>query len=48
MALPPTPLTEQDVELLRKEFDARPVNRLLQNAVTTSPITKATVDTTSK
>ncbi|MBB2891705.1 aminopeptidase C [Flexivirga oryzae] len=44
MALPSTPLTEQDVELLRKEFDARPVNRLLQNAVTTSPITKVALD----
>jgi len=44
MALSPAPLTEQDVELLRKEFDARPVNRLFQNAVTTSPITKVALD----
>jgi len=44
MTVSPTPLTEQDVELLRKEFDARPVNRLFQNAVTTSPITKVALD----
>src|SRR5579875_1937574 len=44
MAFSPTSLTEQDVELLRKEFDARPVNRLFQNAVTTSPITKVALD----
>lgn len=41
-----TPLTEQDVELLRKEFDARPVNRLFQNAVTTNPITEVALDRT--
>lgn len=44
MSRTPKPLTEQDVELLRKEFDARPVNRLLQNAVTANPITEVALD----
>ncbi|RNI22786.1 aminopeptidase C [Flexivirga caeni] len=39
-----TPLTEPDVALLRKEFDARPVNRLFQNAITKSPITDVALD----
>ncbi|NNG40925.1 C1 family peptidase [Flexivirga sp. ID2601S] len=39
-----TPLTEQDVELLRKEFDARPANRLFQNAVTKTTITDLALD----
>ncbi|WP_446663745.1 aminopeptidase C [Flexivirga sp. B27] len=44
MATSSTPLTEQDIELLRKEFDARSVNRLFQNAVTGNPITEVALD----
>ncbi|MGN6413093.1 aminopeptidase C [Flexivirga sp.] len=44
MSHTPNPLTEQDVELLRKEFDARSVNRLFQNAVTSTPITQVALD----
>ncbi|WP_265446416.1 aminopeptidase C [Flexivirga meconopsidis] len=44
MGISSTPLTEQDVELLRKEFEARSVNRLFQNAVTRTTIADVALD----
>ncbi|TWE12827.1 aminopeptidase C [Rudaeicoccus suwonensis] len=37
-------LTEQDVELLKKDFDSRPVNRIVQNAVTQTAVADVALD----
>lgn len=38
------PLTDQDIELLRKQFESRPANRLMQNAVTRTPVADIALD----
>ncbi len=39
-----TPLTDDDVELLRKDFDARLTNRVLQNALTNAALSDVALD----